>query len=52
MLWNKQVQADRTSPNNKPDILIRGNEKGTCMLVDVAISGHRNIEGGRENSKF
>jgi hypothetical protein len=30
-------------PNNKPDIIIRGNEKGTCMLIDVAISGDRNV---------
>ena len=30
-------------PNNKPDIIIRDNEKGTCMLIDVAISGDRNV---------
>jgi hypothetical protein len=30
-------------PNNKPDILICDNEKGTCMLIDVAISGDRNV---------
>ena len=42
MLWNQQVQTDRTIPNNKPDIIIRDNEKGTCMLIDVAISGNRN----------
>jgi hypothetical protein len=29
--------------NNKPDIIIRDKEKGTCMLIDVAISGHRNV---------
>jgi len=29
--------------NNKPDIIIRDNEKGTCMLIDVTISGDRNI---------
>ena len=28
---------------NKPDIIIRDNEKGTCMLIDVAISGDRNV---------
>jgi hypothetical protein len=28
---------------NKPDITIRDNEKGTCMLIDVAISGDRNM---------
>ena len=37
-LWNQQVQTDRNIPNNKPDIIIRDNEKGTCMLIDVAIS--------------
>ena len=24
-------------------IIIRGNEKGTCMLIDVGISGDRNV---------
>ena len=43
ILWNQQVQTDRTIPNNKPDIIIRDNEKGTCMLMDAAISGDRNV---------
>jgi hypothetical protein len=43
VLWNQQVQTDRTVPSNKPDIIIRNNEKGTCMLIDVAISGDRNV---------
>ena len=38
MLWNEQIQTDRTIPNNKPDIIISDNDKGTCMLIDVAIS--------------
>jgi hypothetical protein len=42
-LWNQQVQTDRTIPNNKPDIIIRDKEKGTCMLIDAAISGDRNV---------
>ena len=29
--------------NNKPDIIIRDNEAGTCMLIDVAISGDINV---------
>jgi hypothetical protein len=37
MLWNVQVQTDRTIPNNKPDSIIRGNEKGTCVLTDGAM---------------
>jgi len=43
ILWNQQVQTDRTIPNNKPDIILRDNEKRTCMLIDVAISGDRNV---------
>jgi hypothetical protein len=44
VLWNQQVQTDRIiHNNNKPDIIIRDNEKGTCMLIDVAISGDRNV---------
>ena len=27
----------------KPDIIIRDNEKGTCMFIDLAISGDRNV---------
>jgi hypothetical protein len=26
-----------------PGIIIRDNEKGTCVLIDVAISGDRNV---------
>jgi len=42
-LWNQQVQTVGTIPNNKPDIIVRDNEKGTCVLIDVAISGDRNV---------
>jgi len=41
--WNLQVQTDRPIPNNKPDIIISDNENGTCMLIDAAISGDRNV---------
>jgi hypothetical protein len=37
VLWNQQVQNDRTITNNKPDITIRDNEKGTSMLIYDAI---------------
>jgi len=43
ILWNQQVQTDRTILNNKPDILIRDNEKRICILIDVAIPGDRNV---------
>jgi len=42
-MWNQQVQTDRTIPNNKPDIIIRDNEKRTCMLIDAAIPGDKNV---------
>ena len=41
ILWNQQIQTDKIIPNNKPDIIIRDNEKGTCMLIDVEISGEK-----------
>jgi hypothetical protein len=37
------VQTDRTVPKNRPDIIILDNEKGACVLIDVAISGDRNV---------
>jgi len=43
ILWNQQIQTDSTNPNNKPDIIIRDDEKGTCVLIEVAISGDRNV---------
>jgi len=36
------VQTDRTIPNKTPDIIIRDNKQGTCILIDVAIPGDRN----------
>jgi len=43
ILWNQQIQNDRTVSNNKPDVIKRDNGKATCMLIDVAISGERNV---------
>jgi len=37
------VQTDRTIPNNKQDIRIYDNEKRTYRLIEVAISGDRNV---------
>ena len=31
ILWNQQEQTDRTIPNNKPDVIVRDNEKGTYV---------------------
>ena len=33
ILWNQQVQTDRTISNDKLDIIIYDNEKGTCILI-------------------
>ena len=52
ILLNQQVQTDRTIPNNKPDIIIRDNEKRTCMLIDVAIPGDRNVIKKRSREDF
>jgi hypothetical protein len=35
------MQTDRTIPNNKLDITIHDNEKETCILIDVEISGDK-----------
>ena len=43
------MQTDRNIPNNKTDTIIRDNEEGTCILIDVAILGDRNVvEKGNE----
>ena len=43
ILWNHKVQTDRIIPNNEPYIIIRDNEKRTCVLTDVATAGDRNV---------
>ena len=42
-ILRNNVRTDRTIPNNKPDIIIRDNENGTCMLSDVVISRDRKV---------
>ena len=37
------MRTNRIIPNNNPDIIIRDHKKGTCMLIDVAIPGDRNV---------
>jgi len=37
------VQTERTVPNNKLDIIIHDKKKNTCMLIDTAIPGDRNV---------
>jgi len=37
------VRTDRTILNSKLDSIICDYEKGACVLIDVAISGDRNV---------
>jgi hypothetical protein len=39
----QETKTSRNTPNNKADIIIRCNEKGTCLLVDAVISGPGNV---------
>ena len=43
VLCSRQVRTDRTFPNNKPGIIFRDNKQGTCLLIDVAVPGRRNV---------
>jgi hypothetical protein len=45
------VQTDSTTPNNKPDIIIRDNEKGSFVLIDV-VRQECDQDGSREDSKI
>jgi len=37
------INNNNNRPNNKPDIIIRYNKQGTCMLMGVVIPGDRNV---------
>jgi hypothetical protein len=41
--WHRKAPTERTIPSSEPDIVIRDNEKGRCMLIDTAISEDRNV---------
>jgi len=43
VLRTRQVQADKTIRNSKPEIIIRDNEKGASMLIDFAILVNRKV---------
>jgi hypothetical protein len=43
ILWNQKSQTYRTISNNKPDITVLIMKKRTYLLIDVAISGDRNV---------
>ena len=37
------MRTDRTLPNNEPDIIIRDNKQGKCVLIRLKILGERNM---------
>lgn len=37
------MKTNITIPNNKADIIILINDKGTCLLIDITISGDRDV---------
>jgi hypothetical protein len=39
----KKKKKKKTIYNYKPDLIIRDNEKRICILIDVAVSGDRNV---------
>jgi hypothetical protein len=39
--WNQKTNTARTIATNKPNIMIRVNEKETCLLMDTKIAGNR-----------
>ena len=43
IIWNQQLPTDRTIPDNKPDIIISDHKQGTCVSIDDAIPGDRNV---------
>jgi hypothetical protein len=42
-LNSNKVKTGTTIRNNKPDVIIRGNEKGTCPVIQISISETRNV---------
>ena len=43
ILWNFTVQTDRKIDGNRPDIIIKNNEKRTCIIINVAVPSDQNI---------
>jgi hypothetical protein len=43
VLWNQEVHIDRKVTANRPDTIIKNKKEKTSILVDVAISGNRNL---------
>lgn len=44
VIWNEQVQTDRTILANKPDIIIKDLKENTCLIIDVAVPMDVNVQ--------
>jgi hypothetical protein len=43
ILRNRQLNNDTAVPNIKPDIMVLENERRTCLLIQIAISGDKDV---------
>ena len=43
ILWDFDIQTDRTIEHRRPDIVVHDVEKGECLIIDVAIPAYKNI---------
>jgi hypothetical protein len=52
--YQEEKACDKRHTHNNNNIIIRDIEKGTCMLIDVAIPGRQKCdkERSREDSKI
>jgi len=43
ILRNRKLNNDTAFPNFIPDVIIPDNERGTCLLIRIAISGYTDV---------
>ena len=43
IIWDAQIQTDRTIPANKPDVIVKDKKQKQCLIIDVAIPSDYNI---------
>jgi hypothetical protein len=40
VLWNQGVERDREAVGNMPDVIVKNNRDGTCLLIYVRYEGN------------
>ena len=50
ILWDFPVNTDRTINTNRPDIIVKDRNKGSCLLIDMSIPTDRNISNKAKSS--